>query len=181
MTNGSVFMGLKPYLTHMLISMLVYWRVERWCSLWGSMLYSHNMAISGPWSAGDLLIHLWEAMILQWKVMVRVQESSSSQGMKDGNQVQSKHIQTNPNQPIIYLRYFRFGMVYAHLYWRYWRSTSPLFQSTVGESHLKNLPVVHHKPAIIDLLTYPRHFLSFLDMRTDHKLWKRSVQWSLAA
>ena len=29
MTNGSVFMGLKPYLTHMLISMLVYWRVER--------------------------------------------------------------------------------------------------------------------------------------------------------
>lgn len=26
--------------------------------LFTAMLYSHNMAISGPWSAGDLLIHL---------------------------------------------------------------------------------------------------------------------------
>lgn len=26
--------------------------------LFTAMLYSHNMAISSPWSAGDLLIHL---------------------------------------------------------------------------------------------------------------------------
>ena len=100
MTNGSVFMGLKPYLTHMLISMLVYWRVERWCSLWGVLVdFSLPCYIAIIWPfpvPGRQVIswfiseNRWWFSNERWLRWYGVQDSSSSQGMKDGSQVQSK-------------------------------------------------------------------------------------------